>query len=87
MTARPFRDEAPVSDLLTDYDRQHLKLYLRLLDAVADGATWEEAVEVLFGVSPCAEPERARRIFDSHLARAQWMTERGYKILRRGKPN
>lgn len=87
MATQSFHDEAPDGDLLTDYDRAHVKLYCRLLDAEADGADWEEAVEILFGIDPCAEPERARRVHSSHLARARWMTEHGYKILRLGRPN
>lgn len=87
MTTLAFRNEAPRGDVLTDYDREHVKLYVRLLDAEADGADWKEAVEVLFGIDPTAEPERARRMHATHLARAHWMTEHGYKILRLGRPN
>lgn len=86
MTAPRFRDEAPSGDTLTDYDRAHLKLYLRLLDAEADGAGWQEAAEILLGIDPAQEPDRARRMHDSHLARAHWMSEYGYKILRRTGP-
>lgn len=82
-----YLDEAPTSLALTEYDRQHVKLYARLLDAEADGADWKEAAEILFGICPDAEPERARRVHDSHLARAHWMTEHGYRQLRRGRPN
>lgn len=74
-------DEPPVSENLTDYDHAHMKSYLRLLDAVADGADWREAVQVIFGIDPADEPERARRIHDSHLARARWMTTDGYRHL------
>lgn len=87
MTATAFLDEAPSGDLLTDYDRRNLKLYVRLLDAEADGAEWQEAVAVLFGIDPEAEPERACKLYDTHLSRARWMTEHGYKILRLGRPN
>jgi hypothetical protein len=76
-----FLDEPPVSSVLTDYDREHMKLYMRVLDAATDGADWREAVAVIFGVDPVAEPERARRVHESHLARAQWMTEHGYRQL------
>lgn len=82
-----YLEEAPNSLALTEYDRQHIKLYARLLDAEADGADWQEAVQVLFGISPITEPERARRVHDSHLARAHWMTEHGYRQLRRGRPH
>lgn len=76
-----FLDEPPESSVLTDYDREHTKLYMRVLDTAADGADWREAVVVIFGVDPADEPERARRVHDSHLARARWMTERGYRQL------
>lgn len=76
-----FDDIAPVSDALTKYDRAHIKLYMRLLDAADDGAEWTEAVNVLFGIDPDQEPERARQVHDSHLARARWMTQSGYRQL------
>jgi hypothetical protein len=79
--APSFHDVAPVSDELTEYDRAHIKLYMRLLDAADDGAEWAEAVNVLFSIDPVQEPERARRVHDSHLARARWMTQSGYRQL------
>ncbi len=81
MTPPNFLDHPPESAELTDYDREHMKLYMRVLDAAADGADWREAVAVIFGIDPAAEPERARRVHDSHLARARWMTEHGYRQL------
>lgn len=81
MTAPEMLDEPPQSASMTDYDRAHIKLYMRLLDAEADGADWAEAVEILFGINPDREPERAYRIHQSHLARARWMTEHGYRDL------
>lgn len=82
MTAA-FEDTAPAGAALTDYDRTHVKLYARLLDATADGADWREIVSVLFELDPVREPERAREVHDSHLARAQWMAAGGYKALLR----
>jgi len=76
-----FDDTAPSGTDLTDYDRAHIKLYMRLLDAAADGADWQEAASVLFGIDPDREPDRARHVHDSHLARARWMTQTGYKHL------
>ena len=78
-----FDDIAPVGDELTEYDRAHVKLYMRLLDADADGAEWTEAVNILFGIDPALEPVRARQVHDSHLARARWMTQSGYRQLLR----
>lgn len=83
----PFEDVAPSGDGLTAYDRAHVKLYMRLLDATADGADWREAVQVIFGIDPEAEPDRAKRVHDTHLARAEWMTHSGYRQLLRGSAN
>ena len=85
MSTKKFDDEPPHSASLTDYDRTHLKLYLRLLDAEADGAGWQEVVGILFKIDPNIDPGRARRMYDSHLARARWMTEQGYRHLLRGE--
>lgn len=76
-----FLDEPPFSETLTSYDRQHMKLYMRLLDAHRDGADWREAVRVLFGLDPDLDPRRWRSIHDAHLARARWMAECGYREL------
>ncbi|MET2829784.1 DUF2285 domain-containing protein [Mesorhizobium shangrilense] len=78
-----FLDQPPDSPEITAYDRAHMKLYIRLLDAAADGADWQEAVSILFGITTALEPERARRVYDTHLARARWMTEHGYRELAR----
>jgi len=82
-----FVDDPPESAELTDYDRAHMTLYLRLLDAASDGADWREAVSILFGLDPARDPERAHRVYESHLARARWMTTQGYRLLvREGSP-
>jgi type VI secretion system activator RovC-like protein len=83
MTRIAFDDQPPQSASLTDYDRQHLALYIRLLDAAEEGADWTEVVRVLFGLDPEQDSERAQRVHDSHLARARWMTEHGYRDLLR----
>lgn len=80
---KPFDDIAPSGQALTEYDRSHVKLYMRLLDAAADGASWEDVVQVLFGLDPRYDPERCQRVHDSHLARARWMTHTGYRHLLR----
>lgn len=81
MAQEQLLDEPPESPRLTSYDRAHLKLYLRLLDAENDGADWHQAVSILFGIDPEREPKRARLVHRSHLARARWMTEHGYRQL------
>ncbi|MFC3677093.1 DNA -binding domain-containing protein [Ferrovibrio xuzhouensis] len=81
MTQTDFLDQPPESAVLTTYDREHMKLYLRLLDAATDGADWREAVEILFGLDPDRDPQRAQHVHDTHLARARWMTTHGYREL------
>ena len=72
---------APQGDALTDYDKAQVKLYMRLLDAEASGASLSEIARGLFGIDADAEPDRARDAVESHLARARWMTEVGYRLL------
>jgi hypothetical protein len=81
MTKPPFEDRAPADDRITAYDEHHFVTYLRLLDASDEGVDWREVVGEVFGLDTAVEPDRARAVFDSHLARARWMTEQGYKLL------
>ncbi|MGL3104765.1 DNA -binding domain-containing protein [Bradyrhizobium sp. BR 1432] len=76
-------DLAPTDAALTPYDEQHLVTYWRLLDAEADGADWKEVSRIVLHLDADREPDRARNAFDSHLARAKWMAERGYRHLLR----
>lgn len=71
----------PWSDSLTDYDKAHFTLYLRLLDASADDASDEEMARVILGIDPADEPERAQKTLRSHLDRANWLMTTGYKEL------
>jgi hypothetical protein len=74
-------NDVPWSEHVTEYDERHFIVYVRLLDASADGATNEEMSRIVLGIDPVSEPDRARRALDSHLRRARWMTERGYRDL------
>jgi len=79
---RPFfQDRAPEGNELTAYDRQQCALYFRVLDAHAGGATWQEIAVAIFGINPQEESERAERVVRGHLARAQWMSKRGFRLL------
>ena len=75
---------APNESVLTTYDEQHLVTYWRLLDAEAAGADWKEVARIVLHIDPDREPVRARNAFDSHLARARWMADHGYRDLLRG---
>ncbi|MET4489791.1 DUF2285 domain-containing protein [Bradyrhizobium sp. LA7.1] len=81
-------DTAPSDPLLTPYDYEHLITYLRMLDADAEGADWHEVALIVLHIDPDREPGRARRAYESHLSRALWMTEHGYRrLLRDGVPS
>lgn len=77
-------DVAPKSSILTGYDEERLLTYIRLLDAAAEQADWRDVARIVLHIDPDEEPERAYRAWETHLARARWMTTRGYKYLLSG---
>jgi Uncharacterized conserved protein (DUF2285) len=79
-------DTAPSDAVLILYDEEHIITYLRMLDANAVSADWKEVARIVLHLDPDREPDRARTAFDSHLARAKWMTEHGYRHLLRSGP-
>jgi hypothetical protein len=81
MNGKQFEDRAPEAPRLTAYDEDHLADYLRLLDEDESGADWRDVTALVFGINPTAEPDRAKTMHASHLARARWMTEVGYAYL------
>lgn len=83
---RPCKDpeiaaSAPDVPYLTDYDYRLLVTYLRLLDAETEGADWHEVVRIVLKADPDRDYLRAKNCYDSHLTRAHWMTEQGYRHL------
>jgi Uncharacterized conserved protein (DUF2285) len=58
--------------------------YMRVLDADQQGADWRDVSRVVLRIDPDTEADRARIAFESHLARARWMSEQGYRHLSRG---
>lgn len=74
-------DTAPADPHVTEYDRAHVAIYLRLLDAAAEGVAWEEVCSIVLGIDPGIAQNRARQAYDSHLARARWLSESGYRDL------
>ena len=77
----PVADEPPSSDALTPYDELHLIHYIILLDADRDGVPWQEVAREALRIDATREPSRARRAYETHLARAKWMTKVGYRDL------
>ncbi|MER8608106.1 DUF2285 domain-containing protein [Mesorhizobium sp. M0663] len=74
---RRIDDEAPDLDVVTVYDVAHIPTYAALLIAEAEGADWCDVARVSLNIDPDREPERARRAWASHLARARWMATSG----------
>lgn len=74
-------DLAPTEPEITIYDERHFITYLRLLDAETDEADWREVARIVLHRDPAAEAERTRTCWESHLARAQWMTKIGYRKI------
>jgi hypothetical protein len=80
-------DSAPDQPTLTPYDEQHAVTYVRLLDAEKANADWQEVARIVLRIDPAAEPDRACRAYESHLARAKWVSRHGYRqLLSRGWP-
>lgn len=82
-----FADRAPRDSALTDYDRANLVTYLRLLDAEAAGAGWEEAARVVLRADPDRGRDAARLQYETHASRARWMANEGYLELVRAQTN
>jgi type VI secretion system activator RovC-like protein len=70
---------APADSAVTAYDEEHLVTYLPILDAHEEGADWRDVARIVLQIDPERGPERARRSFESHLSRARWLTQRGYR--------
>jgi hypothetical protein len=79
----PVQNEAPTASELTDYDRAHVVTYLRLLDAEEAHANPEEVMRLVLRIDPKKDADRARRAYETHLARAHWMTKVGYHHILR----
>lgn len=79
-------DLAPTGSVLTSYDEGHVVTYIRLLQAEGEGADWQEVARIVLHIDPEREPDRARNAYESHLARAKWMTEHG-RLLRGSRSN
>ncbi|HEX2590722.1 MAG TPA: DUF2285 domain-containing protein [Rhizomicrobium sp.] len=69
----PLRGLAPWDDKMTDYDHRNFKLYMALIEAMAEDASLDEMASNILGLDPKAHPEWARRVTLSHLERADWV--------------
>lgn len=74
-------DVAPTVEAVTPYDEAHFVAYLRVLDAADEGADWRDVAEIVLGRDPSRDRAGAWRCYETHLARAQWFTHTGYRLL------
>jgi len=65
----------PWSEGLTDYDRQNISLYARLLHDESEGASEDELARAIFGIDPNRKRHRGRTIVQAHLRRAHWIAD------------
>ena len=77
----PVADLVPSDDKMTPSDKAHFSRYLRLLDAVDAGANSDDMCRTILDRDPVADPASAKKTLESHLARARWMYEQGYKDM------
>lgn len=68
---------APSGEGVLNYDRRHLLTYAELLDAADAGIDWEAGALAILGFDPATDSDGARACWDSHLARARWITGKG----------
>ena len=85
MTISSLQGVPPRGGVVTEYDRRHMAQYMRLLDAADEGASWQEAAQIILGLDTQKEPERARLVHDAHLERAHWLSTEGYRQLAAGR--
>lgn len=77
-------DVAPDSAILTSYDEERLLTYIRLLDAAAENADWREVARTVLHIDSEQGRNEPFRAWETHLARARWMTTNGYRYLLAG---
>jgi hypothetical protein len=82
----PFEDKPPSAPHVTPYDERHLNTYLLLLDADDAGIDWRSVVWTIFHIDAEREPVHALEVHRSHLSRARWMADSGYRDLLRPSP-
>ncbi|MCG7349867.1 hypothetical protein [Sphingomonas sp. ACRSK] len=79
MSSDPLDTVAPSGDAVFDYDRRHLLTYAELLDAEKDDIAWQDGALEILGIDPVIDAARAKICWDSHLARARWITGAGLR--------
>lgn len=75
--------EAPQDAAITAYDQRHFLTYARLLSADTAGQDWRDGAATILGCDVEKDPDGALRCWNSHMARARWVSTTGYEGLLR----
>jgi hypothetical protein len=75
------REAAPTGGAVTDYDRAHLQFYIRLLDARSAGMSSDDMCRFVLEIDPTQYPDGSRKLLESHLERAEWMSSVGFRQI------
>jgi hypothetical protein len=59
----------------------HFILYIKLLDALADGMENDEMCTGILQIDPTTSRMEAHDILASHIKRAQWMSKAGFRNI------
>lgn len=75
---------APKARRVTPYDEAHFATYLRLLNANAHASKEGVMLAIIRDIAPALNGDDALRALRSHLARALWISDEGYRDLLKG---
>jgi hypothetical protein len=71
----------PWSDTLTDYDKQNIGIFYRLMHDESEGASETDIARDVFGLSFWLQSQKTRLIVRSHMRRAHWLAENVFPFL------
>jgi hypothetical protein len=71
----------PWNEELSDYDRQNIHLYARLLHDESEGAGEDDLARDVLGLNPYRNRSHTLRILRSHLERARWIRNTLFPML------
>ncbi|MBP2431647.1 hypothetical protein ABIF38_002964 [Bradyrhizobium japonicum] len=52
-----------------------------MLDTGAEGSDWREVADIVLRIEPGRDLDRARKVYETHLTRAKWLSNHGYELL------
>lgn len=71
----------PWSDTVTEYDKQNIGLFYRLMHDESEGASETDIARDVFGLNVWFQSQKTRLIVRSHMRRAHWLAENVFPLL------